>query len=80
MYINNLYYFAGKRSCLGEQLARMELYIFYTHLMHRFDLKKSADTGSLKLEAKPGGVLTPYPYKTGEVVSPYPFNICATVR
>ncbi|XP_072014875.1 cytochrome P450 2J4-like [Amphiura filiformis] len=60
---------AGKRVCLGEQLARMELFIFYTHLMHRFSFKKPTDTEILNTQPKPGGVLTPYPY-----------DICAIAR
>ncbi|XP_072014876.1 cytochrome P450 2J4-like [Amphiura filiformis] len=60
---------AGKRVCLGEQLARMELFIFYTHLMHRFSFKKPTDVESLNTRPKPGGVLTPYPY-----------DICAIAR
>ncbi|XP_072016390.1 cytochrome P450 2D1-like [Amphiura filiformis] len=60
---------AGKRVCLGEQLARMELFIFYTHLMHRFSFKKPTDAGSLNTQPKLGGVLTPFPY-----------DICAIAR
>ncbi|XP_072015409.1 cytochrome P450 2J4-like [Amphiura filiformis] len=60
---------AGKRVCLGEQLARMELFIFYTHLMHRFSFKKPTDAESLNTRPKPGTVLTPFPY-----------NICAITR
>ncbi|XP_072014447.1 cytochrome P450 2J4-like [Amphiura filiformis] len=60
---------AGKHACLGKQLARMELFIFYTHLMHRFSFKKVTDAESLNTQPKPGGVLTPYPY-----------NVCAIAR
>ncbi|XP_072016307.1 cytochrome P450 2J6-like [Amphiura filiformis] len=45
---------AGKRACLGEQLARMELFIFYTHLMHRFSFKKVTEGESLNIEPNPG--------------------------
>ncbi|XP_072036984.1 cytochrome P450 2U1-like [Amphiura filiformis] len=31
----------GRRICLGESLARMELYIFFTHLMHQFRIEGS---------------------------------------
>ncbi|XP_072036991.1 cytochrome P450 2U1-like [Amphiura filiformis] len=31
----------GRRMCLGENLAKMELYIFFTHLMHQFRIEGS---------------------------------------
>ncbi len=34
-------YSLGRRICLGESLARMELYIFFTHLMHQFRIEGS---------------------------------------
>ncbi|XP_072039152.1 cytochrome P450 2J4-like [Amphiura filiformis] len=60
---------AGKRVCPGEQLARMELFIFYTHLMHRFSFKKPPDVENLNTRPKPGVMFAPYPY-----------DICAIVR
>ncbi|XP_072015407.1 cytochrome P450 2F3-like isoform X1 [Amphiura filiformis] len=60
---------AGKRVCLGKQLAVMELFIFYTHLMHRFSFHKPDGMESVDIHPKARGVLTPYPY-----------NICAVVR
>ncbi|XP_072013184.1 cytochrome P450 2J4-like [Amphiura filiformis] len=59
---------AGKHACLGEQLARMELFIFYTHLMHRFSFKKVTEGESLNIQPKPAAVLTPYPYKISAIV------------
>ncbi|PAA89822.1 hypothetical protein BOX15_Mlig008142g3, partial [Macrostomum lignano] len=34
---------AGKRACLGESLARMELFIFFVSLMQRFDFRLETD-------------------------------------
>ncbi len=42
---------AGKRRCLGESLAKMELYVFFASLLHRFDLKKEAASTVLTDEA-----------------------------
>ncbi|XP_072039153.1 cytochrome P450 2D26-like [Amphiura filiformis] len=61
---------AGKRVCPGEQLGRMELFIFYTHLMHRFSFKKSPDVESLDTRPKPGAIIS----------APYPYDICAIAR
>ena len=29
----------GRRSCLGEQLARQELFLFFTHLVQSFEFR-----------------------------------------
>ncbi|XP_072014455.1 cytochrome P450 2J3-like [Amphiura filiformis] len=59
---------AGKRACLGEQLARMEIFICYTHLMHRFSFKKATEGETLDLKPNPAFVLTPSPYNTCAIV------------
>ncbi|KAK9519197.1 hypothetical protein VZT92_021940 [Zoarces viviparus] len=53
---------AGKRVCLGEQLARMELFLFFTSLLQRFSL--SAPAGERpSLDFKLGATLCPKPYR-----------------
>ncbi|XP_018525727.1 cytochrome P450 2J4 isoform X1 [Lates calcarifer] len=53
---------AGKRVCLGEQLARMELFLFFTSLLQRFSF--SAPAGEQpSLEFKLGATRTPKPYR-----------------
>ncbi|XP_030228884.1 cytochrome P450 2J2 isoform X1 [Gadus morhua] len=59
---------AGKRVCLGEQLARMELYLFFTSLLQRFSF--SAPPGE-KLSVDPVFATTN---------SPKPFRLCAKPR
>uniref|UniRef100_A0A3Q1FXC1 Uncharacterized protein n=1 Tax=Acanthochromis polyacanthus TaxID=80966 RepID=A0A3Q1FXC1_9TELE len=58
----------GKRVCLGEQLARMELFLFFTSLLQTFSF--SAPPGEKpSLEYTMGGIRTPKPYR-----------LCATPR
>uniref|UniRef100_H3ANT2 Vitamin D 25-hydroxylase n=2 Tax=Latimeria chalumnae TaxID=7897 RepID=H3ANT2_LATCH len=51
----------GKRHCLGEQLARMELFLFFTALLKKFYWH--LPQGSIpNLKPKLGMTLQPYPY------------------
>ncbi|XP_052339982.1 vitamin D 25-hydroxylase-like isoform X3 [Oncorhynchus keta] len=58
----------GKRHCLGEHLARMEMFLFFTTMLQRFHL-----------QFPPGTVpsLTP---KLGMTLQPLPYSICAIRR
>ncbi|XP_072321513.1 vitamin D 25-hydroxylase [Eucyclogobius newberryi] len=58
----------GKRQCLGEQLARMEMFLFFTTLLQRFHL-----------QFPPGTVPSVTP-KLGMTLQPKPYSICAVRR
>lgn len=58
----------GKRQCLGEQLARMEMFLFFTMLLQRFHL-----------QFPPGTVPSVTP-KLGMTLQPKPYSICAIRR
>ncbi|KAL0108030.1 hypothetical protein PUN28_014950 [Cardiocondyla obscurior] len=59
----------GRRMCLGDLLARMELFLFFSSLMHKFDLllPEGAPLPSLR-----GNV--------GITQSPKPFEVCFSLR
>ncbi|XP_062411729.1 cytochrome P450 2J2-like [Sardina pilchardus] len=52
----------GKRVCLGEQLARMELFLFFSSLLQRFSFSPSEGVEP-SLEFELGSVLGPKPYQ-----------------
>nr|XP_020848825.1 cytochrome P450 2J2-like [Phascolarctos cinereus] len=58
----------GKRVCLGEQLARTELFLFFTCLLQKFTFKAPPNT-QLNLESR-----------YGMTVSPASYQICAIPR
>ncbi|XP_006776012.1 PREDICTED: cytochrome P450 2D17 [Myotis davidii] len=60
---------AGRRSCLGEPLARMELFLFFTCLLQRFSF------------SVPAGQPRPSDHGTyGLLVAPPPYQLCAVPR
>uniref|UniRef100_A0A667XYL8 Cytochrome P450, family 2, subfamily R, polypeptide 1 n=1 Tax=Myripristis murdjan TaxID=586833 RepID=A0A667XYL8_9TELE len=59
---------AGKRVCLGENLARMELFLFFTSFMQRFTF------------SMPSGVKPVLDYRFGVTLAPIQYKICAKLR
>ncbi|XP_066291026.1 LOW QUALITY PROTEIN: cytochrome P450 2C3-like [Branchiostoma lanceolatum] len=60
---------AGPRVCLGEQLARMEFFLFFTSLMQHFTFKLPE-----------GASVSPHDGTTGGVRSPKPYDMIAVAR
>ncbi|KFZ45431.1 Cytochrome P450 2J5, partial [Antrostomus carolinensis] len=58
----------GKRACLGEVLARSELFLFFMALLQKFTFQAPPDT-TLSLD-----------FKVGMTISPQPYKICALPR
>ncbi|KAM6938882.1 cytochrome P450 2J2-like [Lycodopsis pacificus] len=59
---------AGKRLCLGENLARMELFLFFTSLLQHFNF------------SMPAGVKPVMDFRFGVTLAPVPYEICVTSR
>ncbi|XP_068448932.1 cytochrome P450 2J4-like [Clinocottus analis] len=59
---------AGKRMCLGEPLARMELFLFFTSLLQRFSF------------SSPAGEQPSLEFKLGTTLCPKPYRLCAAPR
>ncbi|KAK6474146.1 cytochrome P450 2K1-like [Huso huso] len=59
---------AGRRVCLGETLAKMELFLFFTMLLQKFHFRPPQEVSPEQLD------LTPIP---GLTSGPQPFQLCA---
>ncbi|CAJ0939228.1 unnamed protein product [Ranitomeya imitator] len=55
----------GKRICLGEGMAKMEIFLFLTFILQNFNLKSDEDPSSIDL--------SPLPNSNG--IIPRPYNI-----
>ncbi|PIK53304.1 putative cytochrome P450 2J6 [Apostichopus japonicus] len=53
----------GPRKCPGEQLAKMELFIFLTHLLHKFTFYQPEDTPAPSTDGKMGLTFKPPPFQ-----------------
>jgi hypothetical protein len=55
--------FAGRRMCLGDVLARMELFLFFSSILHVFHLELPKDQPLPSLRGNAGVTVTPDSYK-----------------
>ncbi|XP_078541497.1 cytochrome P450 2K1-like [Lissotriton helveticus] len=54
---------AGRRHCIGENLAKMELFIFFTSLMQKFSFRLPPDVTHIDLTPAVGFTTPPSPYQ-----------------
>ncbi|XP_072035941.1 cytochrome P450 2U1-like [Amphiura filiformis] len=52
----------GRRMCPGENIGKMELFVFFTHLLHRFSLVKPDDVPCVTFEGTYGAIFVPKPF------------------
>lgn len=66
-YINEisslLIHCSGPRFCIGEPLARMELFLFFTNLLQRFRFSVEDKENPPSLDGIQALTLTPLPYR-----------------
>ncbi|XP_029944992.1 cytochrome P450 2K1-like [Salarias fasciatus] len=62
---------AGRRACLGEGLAKMELFLFFTCLLQRFRFTPPAGVLPSELDLTPA---------VGFILNPLPHELCAVNR
>lgn len=53
----------GPRTCMGENLARMELFMFFAMMLQRFRFEKESSEVEINLEGHMGMTVTPQPFK-----------------
>lgn len=54
---------AGRRSCIGEQLARKELFIYFANIMQNLSIVLPAGAEKPSLEKQVGVVMYPLPFE-----------------
>jgi cytochrome P450 len=55
--------FAGRRICLGESLAKVELLLFLANVLHMFSIRFPDDQPNPSVEPAGGVLQAPHPYK-----------------
>ncbi|KAF6203468.1 hypothetical protein GE061_001799 [Apolygus lucorum] len=76
----------GRRMCLGDVLARMELFEFVASLLHTFNVRTPEGTPLPSLNAMPGVTLTPEDFKVSLTLRPLVdsshdfLNACHNIR
>lgn len=70
----------GRRMCLGEVLARMELFLFFSSMLHTFDLSVPVGEKLPSLKGNAGITITPDAFKVSLKPRPLENEGCSTLR
>ena len=54
---------AGRRSCIGEQLARQEVFLFLANLVQNFDIQPPEGQDFVSAKDVQGLIVSPSPFK-----------------
>ncbi|XP_022095813.1 cytochrome P450 2J6-like [Acanthaster planci] len=57
----------GRRSCIGEHLAKMELVIFFSYFMHQFTFEQPDDSPPLSLKGRVGLTYAPEEFEISAI-------------
>ena len=60
---SSVFSFLGRRICVGERLAKMEIFIFLTHILRRFSFEKTDPLSQLNFKGRNGVTYGPHPYQ-----------------
>ena len=57
------YILRGRRSCLGEVLARQEIFLFITGILQQYDVRPPENQDRVDVKEVVGVTITPTPYE-----------------
>ncbi len=65
--------FSGKRKCMGEMMAKSQLFLLLSHMLQKFTFKFPDNLPKPSMD-------TPSQTSENIIIEPPPFKICAEIR
>lgn len=69
----------GRRMCLGDVLARMEMFMFFACMMHQFDVQMAAGDAAPSLEGTVGATIAPQAFRVKFIPRSVPEAVASPV-